>query len=207
MARISRDEILEACIDGIKKSFFEYQKWNDGEWLWNAPEYFLTVNIAKSLWKIKKHTKFVSLEDNVRDTLKNANSSKASKLKRRARPDGRSDIVFWWGGGTPRGIIEVKHAIYNKSHLQIDLDRIYELLKKKSDLEFGVTTFYIDTNQKKGNASDKLEERIKKEFIKNIAKETKKKGYKYRWIYEEILSDNDNQDAAYAVAIMICKTK
>ena len=139
MARISRDEILKACVDGIKKSFNEYLEWSYGEFLWNAPEYLLTVNIAKELWKIKKESKLITLEDNVKKTLENANSAKMDKLHKDIRAEGRSDIVFWWGKGTPRGIIEVKNAVYNKQrHIQKDLDRIYGILKKKSDIEFGI---------------------------------------------------------------------
>ena len=207
MAKISRNEILEACIDGIKKSFFEYQKWNDGEWLWNAPEYLLTVNIAKTLWKIKNNTKFISLEDNVKETLEIARASQADTLGESARLNGRSDIVFWWGKGRPRGIIEVKNTIFNKKKLQEDLNRIYELLKTKSDLEFGVTTFYINTNTQVKKASKRLKKKIKEEFINKIAQEASEYGYQMQSIVKKILSDNDDQDAAYAVAIMISKIK
>ena len=202
MSKVAKDEILDKCIKGIEKSFHEYLQWSSDEWLWNAPEYLVTVNIAKKLFKIKG-AKFITLEDNIRKTLKTANAKLKGKVSNQVRPDGRSDIVFWWGKGTPRGIVEVKNAIYRKDSLQEDLDRIYGLLKKSSDMEFGVTTFYIDRNYKKGNANKILEDRIKSEFIKKIKEESLNKNLKCKWKYKEILSDENN--SSYAVALMIYK--
>lgn len=202
MSKISKDEILDKCINGIKESFEEYLKWSYNEWLWNAPEYLITVNIAKEL-STAKGAKYITLEDNVRKTLKTANAKIKGKLSDKIRPDGRSDIVLWWGKGTPRGIIEVKNAIYHKDNLEEDLNRIYGLLKKSSDIEFGVTTFYIDRNYKKGNANKTLETRIENEFIEKIKIEVLSQGFKYKWIYDEILSNENN--SAYAVAFMIYK--
>ena len=203
MAKIGKDEILEACEKGIKKSFAEYFEWSSNEWLWNAPEYLLTINIAKELWKIKKDTKFITLEDNVKSTLKKANASIKDGLKNTVRGDGRSDIVFWWGKGTPRGVIEVKNAIYQKKHIQEDLDRIYGILEKESDIEFGVTTFYIDRHFVNGNAKEKIEYRIENEFKRNIEEEVLGKGFRVKQLIKKI--EATDNDAAYAVAFMIYK--
>lgn len=81
MAKITKEEILEACVQGIERSFNEYLEWSYDEWLWNAPEYLLTVNIAKELWKIKNDAKFITLEDNVRKTLKNADAKIKGSFK------------------------------------------------------------------------------------------------------------------------------
>ena len=203
MSRIAKNEIIQACLDGIKTSFDEYEAWSGGEWLWNAPEYLLTVNIAKKLWEIDKSAKFITLEDNVRETLKSADAKIKGKISSKARPSGRSDIIFWWGKGSPRGVIEVKNAIYNKNHIQEDLDRIYELLKKDSSLEFGITTFYIDRHFESPNATEKLEKRIQEEFIENIEEEADTKGY--RVLSDYLCIQDMENDATYAVAIMIYK--
>jgi len=202
MSKIGKDEILDKCINGIKKSFKEYLKWSDDEWLWNAPEYLITVNIAKELSAIEG-AKFITLEDNIKKTLKTANAKIKGKLSKNIRPDGRSDIVLWWGKGTPRGIIEVKNAIYRKDNLEDDLNRIYGLLKKSSDIEFGITTFYIDRNYKNGNATKTLETRINNEFIEKIKIEVLSQNFKYKPRYKKILSDENN--SAFAVALMIYK--
>ncbi|SFO99525.1 hypothetical protein [Hydrogenimonas thermophila] len=106
--KVTQNEILNSCLRGIKNSFNEYLKWSGDEFLWRAPEYLLTVNIAKELSKINK-TKFITLEDNVKEILNNADAKIKGYLGQKLRADGRSDIVLWWANGTPRGIIEVKH--------------------------------------------------------------------------------------------------
>ena len=203
MARVSKDEILKACINGIEKSFNEYLEWSYGEWLWNAPEYLLTVNIAKELWNIEKEAKFITLEDNIRYTLKNADAKIEDELPNTARGNGRSDIIFWWGKGTPRGIIEVKNAVYQKKQIEKDLERIYAVLKKDSDIEFGVVAFYIDRHFKSGNAEENIRKRIEEKFKINIEKEASEKGFKAKHRVKKI-EERDN-DAAYAVAFMIYK--
>ncbi len=204
MAKIAKEDILKACVKGIKKSFAEYLEWSYNEWLWNAPEYLLTVNIAKELWKIQNDAKYITLEDNVKNTLKIADAKIKGSLKLSVRGDGRSDIVFWWGKGTPRGIIEVKNAVYQKKDIQEDLNRIYGILEKKSDIEFGITTFYIDRHYERGNAKEMMKKRIEKEFLDKIKNEVSKKGFKVKILKPEKIELTDT-DAAYAVAIMIHK--
>ncbi len=205
MAKITKNEILDACIIGINNSFKEYLKWSGGtDWLWKAPEYFLTVNIAKELWSIKNPAKFITLEDNIHSTLKEADAKIKGKIETKARANGRSDILFWWAKGTPRGIIEVKNGIYQKKHIQEDLDRIYAILKKDSTIEFGVVTFYIDRHFTSGYATKKIETRIKEKFLEEIQKETHSKSLKMKKKTKQVI-DNSDIDAAYAVAIMIYK--
>ena len=205
MGKITNEQIINACINGIKVSFYEYLDWSGIEWLWNAPEYLLTINIAKKLWDIPNNAKFITLEDNVKKTLKEANAKIKGKIENKARPKGRCDIIFWWGKGTPRGIIEVKNAVFAKNDIQKDLDRIYAILKKESDIKFGITTFYIDRHYETGKANKKIKERIKKEFFIPITQEAEEKNYKVLCKYSQIV--NENVDAAFAVAIMIYKKK
>jgi len=201
MSKITYDEILDSCIKGIKTSFNEYLEWSEGEWLWNAPEYLLTVNIAKSLWKINKN-KFITLEDSVKEIIKTAGAYTKEKEAKRIRAGGRSDIILWWAKGTPRGIIEVKNSVFNFNHIKDDLERIIGILKKKSDIELGVITFYIDHHYEK-DASKEIEKRINEEFIEKIEKIADKEKLKTTWEYEEII--DEETDAAFAVAIMLYK--
>ena len=212
MAKVSKNEILQACIDGIEQSFNEYLMWTGNtEWLWNAPEYLITVNIAKELWKIDKDAKYITLEDNIKYMLSEANAKMKGQLERKARGNGRSDIVFWWGKGTPRGIIEVKNAVYKKEDIQEDLDRIFALLKKKSDIEFGVLAFYVDKHFKSGNAEKKIQDRLQEKFLDVIESEVIEKGLKFKTLSTNIAANNDNvnidedTDAAFGTAIMIYK--
>ena len=202
MSKITHDEILDSCIKGIKTSFDEYSKWSGDELLCNAPEYLLTVNIAKSLWKIDK-SKFITLEDSIRKTVKTAGAKVYKKDIEKIRVDGRSDIILWWAKGTPRGIIEVKNCVFNFNHIKDDLKRIIGILKKKSDIELGVITFYIEKEYKNQNASQKIKNRINKKFIKQIEKIAKKEKLKTHKKYKKILNEETN--SAFAVAIMLYK--
>jgi hypothetical protein len=204
MAKITQTEIMDACLNGIKKSFNEYYEWSGGDFLWNAPEYLLTVNIAKELSKIKKG-KFITLEDNVKNTLKIANPSIRGPIPKKARPDGRSDIVLWWANGYPRGIIEVKNWISNFTHyIKEDIDRIITVLNKDSTLEFGICTFYIDNHYEKGDAKKKLFKKIEN-IIKEIKEYIEKSSLILDWNYKLIYEEKEDKDIAYSVCVMIKK--
>ncbi len=196
---ISMDRICEACLDGIDYSFEEYYEWSSGEWLWNAPEYLLTVNIAKKIMELEGG-KYLTLEDNVKSTLKDAGDFRKGRLSKYLRANGRSDIILWWAEGTPRGIIEVKHRVYKFGSFQEDVDRIIEVLKKDSDIQFGISTFYIENNYK-GEAETKMEHRIEtlfqqtKEYLKEYAPNLKA-------IYDKNIYE-EGDDVRASVAILI----
>lgn len=202
MAKVSMNEVVNATLRGIEKSYFEYKSWSDDEWLWHAPEYFLTVNIAKEIWDVNG-SKYITLEDNIKDTMHSAEAKINGKLSQYMRSNGRADIVLWWGSkGTPRAIIEVKHRVYKFANIQEDLDRIIEVLKKESHLQFAMTTFYIDKNYKTGDISDKLENQVL-----NIFGQSKKYLATYSQNLKPILSYNihpeDNQNVWGSVVILI----
>ena len=75
-------------------------------------------------------------------------------------------------------IIEVKNAVYRKEDIQEDLDRIFALLQKDSDIEFGVLTFYVDRHFKSGNAEKKIQNRLQEKFLDIIQNDVTKKGLK-----------------------------
>jgi len=197
MAQITQKEILEACIKGIRKSFFEYYEWSGGEWLDNAPEYLLTVNIAKELAKIKKG-KYITLEDNVKEILKSAEAKLKGRHSKGVRISGRSDIILWRANGYPRGIIEVKNAISGFTDIEKDVERIKEILKKSSRLEFGIVTFYISDFSDYGTKY--LENKIEK-ITGQINDYIKKYNYLTILAYQLIISNE--KGSAFGVAIMI----
>jgi len=201
MAKLTYDEILKGCIEGIKNAYSEYDSWNGWQWLWEAPEYLLTVNIAKAISKIDK-PKFITLEDNVKQTLKDANAKIKGPLKKSIRGSGRSDIVLWWGGGTPRGIIEVKNGVYSIEHIIKDINRILGILEKDSNIELGVISFYMYGYYKSKNPLETLMKRVKTIFkeVKEIGDNNK---YKLKKRVEEIV--HDDETAELAVAIMLHK--
>ena len=161
---ISIEKIIEATLDGIDESMEIYQKWSGGEWLWNAPEYLITVKIAENIANLDGN-KYITLEDNVDYILDVSNSKGKGQVSDLTRKNGRSDIVLWWAGGRPRAIIEVKNAVFRLDKIAKDIDRIHEILKSKkldSSLQFGLIAFYIDRGYKNGNARENIQKKIYK---------------------------------------------
>ena len=202
MSRAIRiDNIANACLDGIDKSFKEYEDWSDGWWLWKAPEYLLTVNIAKELWKMEG-SKYITLEDNIKETLKNANASLKGRTSGYMRSNGRADIILWWGNYTPRAIIEVKHRVYKFGSYVSDVDRIIEMLKKDSEIQFGIVAFYIQ-NKYAGNVEEKMINRIKvlheqtRDYIERYASNLN------TTLYKRVIADEDDENVWASVSILI----
>ena len=209
---ISKQNAVNACLKGIEKSFNEYYKWsgnNDacGEWLWNAPEYLITVNIAKEL---SKNSTFLTLEDNVDYVLKHA-GKKTGRDSERLRKDGRVDIILWKKECKPNAVVEVKHRVYSKTkNIEVDIKRITEMLKKSESLDFGILAMYVDQRLK--NADEvKIEEwsdNFDEKFESIVAEGFKFEIYKKLLDYEENYPYEDSDDFtrfAFAYAVLIEK--
>ena len=89
---ITKKELIDTTLLAIIDSHKTYLEWSGNEWLWNAPEYLLTVKIAEKLANINKN-KFITLEDNVEKTLDNAGAKGKGKISSKIRANGRFDIV------------------------------------------------------------------------------------------------------------------
>jgi len=198
MGKLSLEKIVKNCLYGIRQSFNDYYEWSAGEWLSNAPEYLLTINIAKEIAK-NKENKFLTLEDNVRNTLEVANTQIRGKLSKNIRENGRTDIIIWWAKGTPRGIIEVKNDVWGVAKIQGDVKRIINILQKKSDIEFGIITFFIKKSYK-NNLIQNTEKFITENIFNNIEIPNNLK----KTLQMEYLSEKDNL-AAYSVIILFKK--
>ena len=157
---IKKNEIIKSTLDGIDESMNLYQTWSDGEWLWNAPEYLITVKIAENISKLYG-TKYITLEDNVESILNLAKAKGSTSDV--SRKNGRFDIVVWGKKGRPRGIIEVKNNVFRAGKIQGDIERIKEVLKRKkskSTIEFGLIAFYTNRTYKTKNAKQNVENKM-----------------------------------------------
>jgi hypothetical protein len=122
---VNLNDIVDNALQGVKNAFNNYRNWSGGYWLGNAPESFIQSEIAKSLSKI---CPYVTLEDNVRDHLKNAGASIAGNFPRKSKK-GRIDIVVWWEDETPRILIEVKSkGVWANRSIKNDTQRLKQLL-------------------------------------------------------------------------------
>jgi hypothetical protein len=141
--QISIDKIVKATLSGIKKSQIQYEKWSGGFWLWNAPEYLITMNVANKISEIAG-PKYITLEYGSKSTIKDAGARGKGRLPKDVREKGRVDILLWWGNDKPRAVIEIKNYIYDIKQYDKDIKRIRELLKLNSDqssLQFALFCF------------------------------------------------------------------
>lgn len=167
MGRISRDQIIGAVVNAIEVSQKDYYEWSS-EWLWQAPEYLITVNVANSLGKLEG-AKYVTLENSVKGALVEAGAVSKGRKHSSLRHSGRYDILFWWGNGTPRVPIEIKNQVTRFEKIEEDIARIKTTLKQKNganQFEFGLMGFYSSSPKAKSLA-EKLED-IETETIEYI---------------------------------------
>lgn len=197
---INKGQILEKSIIGVKNAWKEYYKASGGEWLWNAPEYYVTVKVFESLAKLG--TLMVTLEDRVKDIIDYSNSYYPGRYSKGLRTNGKSDIIVGWNSGDPRGVIEVK-VVRNGDLKPIkqDISRIAELLKLRdksetSTLQFGIILAYTDYGDEQGKAKDKVKRRL--ENVKNTCYEECIKN-SFHFYNEPYVKEVKDEESAWGV--------
>jgi len=165
--------VTNAILEGIKKAESDYQEWADGDWLWRAPEYMLTVYVAKQIANLN-YSKYITLENSTKDAMEIAGANVKGGLHAKIRANGRVDILLWWARGDPRAVIELKNSVYSYRKIKKDVDRISRMLKtksKESSLQFGTISFYMARYYKNGNSKEMMKKQIYKllELVRNDA--------------------------------------
>lgn len=162
---IAAHKIAHACNQGIQKAHENYVAMSGGDWLWSAPEYFLTTFIALEIHN-QPGTKQVIVEHGTKKALKDAGALGKGRLHSDIRQNGRLDILIRRADGSPRGIVEVKNRLYNKTQYKSDLERISKILQRRADastIEFGIFSFYTVTKKTaRGTAQENSETRREK---------------------------------------------
>ena len=198
----SIDEIIKKTLSGIKKAQKDYENWS-GLWLWEAPEYMLTTYIAREICTIEG-SYYLTLESNVKKTVKEAGGYAKGRPPKDARRGGRSDIMLWWSKGTPRAVIEVKNQLSNAEEIRKDIIRIKDMLNKENSFQCGLIAFYTSRQKKKGDSKGA---RAKiKEWLENIECGTQDilgEGYRLSRRNIPIRGDNDNAWVASVLCIRI----
>ena len=143
---LNRDEVLSRIFNGIDRARIDYEKWS-GWLVGHAPEYLLTTYIAKSIAGKEAGSEFwVTLENNVKETIDFAGSLKRGKPSKALRLQGKFDIVLWnKHKDKPRAIIEVKTRAwdYSSQGVRADIERICAILKQTRGISYGVLALYI----------------------------------------------------------------
>lgn len=200
--RVSVSTVVSACLEGITNAQNQYVSMSGGDWVYWAPEYFITSSIAQSLHNTSGR-KYITIENGAYDALYCAGAVGQGRLHRDIRPSGRFDLLLWWAKRHPRAVIEVKNRVYNRSQYESDLKRIVAVINRKKDnstMEFGIFAFYSATgNSSKKSSRDILEKR--KENIENNAKKIIGKQFKVALHASEIIVDS--KQAWFAGCILI----
>ena len=184
MRGFNQSELPLLILKGISNASRDYLMSNDG-WLWRAPEYWVTVSIAKELIRgIGKNKRVISLESSVSQTLTNAGAKQRGPKKRAIRANGRFDIVIGQGNERPRSVVEVKSPLFdstpNKGVLD-DFSRLASVLKhagSKSNISSAIFAFYSDQSEptrKDASAKVKILRKFGKgrEFEKHVSESEK----------------------------------
>lgn len=147
MAAVSINEITDAVISGIEQAQDDYEKMSGGEWLWNAAEYVITTYIAREIHTIPG-SKSITVEHSGLSAVTDAGAINPGPKPRKARLNGRFDLLLWWANNTPRAVIEVKNQLSGPSSWYSDIERITTVLNIKKDdssFNFGLFAYYYST--------------------------------------------------------------
>lgn len=197
--------VVDATIVGIKNAQRQYHEWSGGNWLWEAPEFFITTCIANQISTLEG-SKYLTLENGASDAIVDAGARGRGRLHSHIREAGRVDILLWWADGTPRAIIEVKNQINYLGQYHDDIKRIDKFLKRSpgtSSLQFGLFAFY-DSAVNGPRKSAKLKVADKLANIHGECKSLLGKQFSASLHKSEI---HEEEDSAWAAACLLVKPK
>jgi hypothetical protein len=143
-------------IDGVERAFKLYKSWTRGHWLWYAPEYLITIEVARSLADGLK-SRMIELEYSVKAALSEAGATHIGRPRKALRGNGRYDIVLSRKSGAPWFVIEIKR-VSNHTNLRADIERIHAtLLSRDAKIQGGVLAFYVELEDKtRKTAADRI---------------------------------------------------
>ena len=148
-------EVAAAAKRGLVSAQRTYESWSG--WWWAPPEYVGTMGVAKAVHRLES-VKWVTLEQNVRDVLREARGGIGRPAKDLPK-QGRFDIVVW-GAGKPQGVIEVKTRGYSK--VVGDVERVCNAVKNAKGIRWGLVAYLYawgDGEEKEGK--DRVSDRLK----------------------------------------------
>lgn len=165
-ASIAIPQIVKAVMHGIKTAQEEYERWTGGALMqMEAPEYLLTVYVARELWRIKRK-KYLLLECSPKYVLEKARAMAPGPVPKGIREKGRFDIVLYWGNGYPRAAIELKGWVRGYESIAADMKRLEGVVhraKDKSTLQFALMAYYTCAeNSERSTAEAQLDKWILK---------------------------------------------
>ena len=194
------DDVANKTLAGISKAQKEYEDWTGGYWLWEAPEYMVTTYIARQISTISDKSFYLTLENNVRDGIRDAGGA-SGRPRKALRFNGKFDILLWWANGTPRAIIEVKNQVTGFSKIKDDVSRISAALIRQNTIRCGFIAYYTSlADGERKLAKDRVEERVCNvaSAVKEFAKANNMKFKRYSG---KVVKDEDSAWTAEVLKI------
>lgn len=141
------DKIPNAILAGITDAFKTYERWTlNDRWLNEAPELFVSVEIARRLKK-SFPSGHIDMETSVRGALSNAGAKTRGRPRTSERRGGRFDILLSRKNMKPWCAVEIKSPIWSVNCLESDIKRVCGVIRHRnngSSLSCGAVAFYSD---------------------------------------------------------------
>ncbi|ADU97157.1 hypothetical protein [Thermovibrio ammonificans] len=202
--KISMETIVDVALRGVAVAWKKYYEIT-GEWLWAAPEYYLTSKIFESLGKAGV---WVTLEEDMNNNIAYSNSCRPGRYPKRLTQNKRSDLSIWWKDGTLRGIVEVKVLrSSNYKPLEKDVHRICDLLnlKRDSTVQFGMIVAYTDRCSGRTKSSKERVEEVIGNVEKLIDKVAGTKLSNPSFIKDSLIKTVRDEDSSWGALACIIK--
>ena len=152
---IDPDEVARKTMTGLRAARKTYETWS-GYW-WAPPEYVATVSIARAVHRLPS-VKWVTMEHNTRETLKEARGGKGRPPKSLPAAS-RFDMVVW-SSRQPMGVIEVKTRAYDK--ILDDVERVCAAITNPNSIRWGLVAYLYSWSDGVGKeGKDRVRDRTK----------------------------------------------
>ena len=199
----TRRDLVQCVIEGIEEGQANYENISGGYWAWEGAEYWLTVHVALSLWKLIGDGQ-VTVETRGKDGMETAGRSRGPR--RRIVDNGmRFDILLWHKNEAARAPIEIKSQQTDKSLIIKDVKRVIAALMG-SGMKFGIVGYYFSRTSKTEHAIESVESYVVdlQDRCKNI-RDVKNK--RIRILPRCSKMHGDKEDAWIAGSLLIVKMK
>jgi hypothetical protein len=201
---VTPERVGRALVRGIEKAQHDYEDWST-DWLWDAPEYLLTVYAARELAKIADSS-FITLEHSAREAIHDAGARGRGKLKAAIRERGRFDILLWRPDGTPRAPVELKCQVTRYRQIEKDVSRVLAAIGRSratSSIAFGAIAFSTaEVDGKDFTAAERVSR-----YVENIAQSVEESVAKVARVLRVSSRPVTEDDQAWCATAIVIKPK
>lgn len=202
------NKLPKLVLAGIDQAFKEYQRLTGGEWLYAAPEYLTTVEVAKKVHSGLDHVR-VDLERNVKKALDGARAKRKGRAPGKLRSNGRFDILLYRKNESPWCAIEIKTGVWTAKALKSDIERLEKVLGYRGSgatLRCGAIGFYADRKDGKKLSAEQSLEKLWLN-VKELADQCLSgKSLKFK-LHRSKFRSGDENDGRQAFCLLIEATK